>query len=203
MPMVPLTPDELRASPPTGEPANERATPIAAGPARHRSRTAARSTPALTRYLGDAAPALWGALSTVDHKIIGRRYIVTAFVFLALGGVLAAADAAAAGAAGSAAARPRPLQSDLHHARREHDVPVRRAGDGGDGGLSRAADGRHAQHRLPAAQRVLLLDLSRRRHPALDRLRARHGTGCRLVRLCAAVRARNMAPASAPTSGRR
>ena len=29
------------------------------------------------------------ALSTVDHKIIGRRYIITAFVFLALGGVLA------------------------------------------------------------------------------------------------------------------
>ena len=33
-------------------------------------------------------PGLWGALTTVDHKIIGRRYIVTAFVFLALGGVL-------------------------------------------------------------------------------------------------------------------
>jgi len=32
---------------------------------------------------------LWGALATVDHKIIGRRYITTAFVFLALGGVLA------------------------------------------------------------------------------------------------------------------
>jgi cytochrome c oxidase subunit I len=31
---------------------------------------------------------LWGILSTVDHKIIGRRYIVTAFVFLALGGLL-------------------------------------------------------------------------------------------------------------------
>src|ERR1700709_1556844 len=31
----------------------------------------------------------WGALSTVDHKIIGRRYIITAFVFLALGGILA------------------------------------------------------------------------------------------------------------------
>jgi cytochrome c oxidase subunit I len=31
----------------------------------------------------------WGSLTTVDHKIIGRRYIVTAFVFLALGGVLA------------------------------------------------------------------------------------------------------------------
>lgn len=34
---------------------------------------------------------LWGALSTVDHKIIGRRYIATAFVFLLPGGVLALA----------------------------------------------------------------------------------------------------------------
>src|ERR1700716_4465654 len=33
--------------------------------------------------------SLGGALATVDHKIIGRRYIVTAFVFLALGGILA------------------------------------------------------------------------------------------------------------------
>ncbi|RFB85854.1 cytochrome c oxidase subunit I [Rhizobium leguminosarum bv. trifolii] len=34
---------------------------------------------------------LLGALSTVDHKIIGRRYIATAFVFLMLGGILALA----------------------------------------------------------------------------------------------------------------
>jgi cytochrome c oxidase subunit I+III len=34
-------------------------------------------------------PGFWGALTTVDHKIIGRRYILTAFVFLFLGGVLA------------------------------------------------------------------------------------------------------------------
>ena len=33
---------------------------------------------------------LWGFLTTVDHKIIGRRYILTAFIFLALGGILAA-----------------------------------------------------------------------------------------------------------------
>ena len=32
---------------------------------------------------------VWGALTTVDHKIIGLRYIITAFVFLAMGGVLA------------------------------------------------------------------------------------------------------------------
>ncbi|MBV9829358.1 MAG: cytochrome c oxidase subunit I [Alphaproteobacteria bacterium] len=31
----------------------------------------------------------WGWLTTVDHKLIGRRYLVTAFVFLLLGGVLA------------------------------------------------------------------------------------------------------------------
>ena len=36
-------------------------------------------------------PGFWGALSTVDHKIIARRYIVTAFVFLLLGGLLAIA----------------------------------------------------------------------------------------------------------------
>ncbi len=48
--------------------------------------------PALEAALAETwkTPAgFWGALATVDHKIIGRRYIFTAFVFLALGGVLA------------------------------------------------------------------------------------------------------------------
>ncbi|MGO4834697.1 cbb3-type cytochrome c oxidase subunit I, partial [Rhizobiaceae sp. 2RAB30] len=31
---------------------------------------------------------VWHTLSEVDHKVIGRRYITTAFVFLALGGLL-------------------------------------------------------------------------------------------------------------------
>src|SRR6185312_15043602 len=48
----------------------------------------AELAPRLTRTWR-TPPGLWGALTTVDHKIIGRRYIVTAFVFLALGGVLA------------------------------------------------------------------------------------------------------------------
>jgi cytochrome c oxidase subunit I len=34
-------------------------------------------------------PGLWGWLSSVDHKDIGARYTVTAFVFLTLGGILA------------------------------------------------------------------------------------------------------------------
>jgi cytochrome c oxidase subunit I len=32
-----------------------------------------------------------GSLSSVDHKVIGRRYIITAFIFLFLGGLLAVA----------------------------------------------------------------------------------------------------------------
>ena len=32
---------------------------------------------------------IWGWLTTVDHKEIGRRYIVTALVFLFLGGIAA------------------------------------------------------------------------------------------------------------------
>jgi cytochrome c oxidase subunit I+III len=36
-------------------------------------------------------PGLLGALMTIDHKRVGRRFIVTAFVFFLLGGLLAAA----------------------------------------------------------------------------------------------------------------
>ncbi|MDR6758636.1 cytochrome c oxidase subunit 1 [Mycoplana sp. BE70] len=36
-------------------------------------------------------PGFWRAIATVDHKVIARRYIVTAFVFLILGGLLAMA----------------------------------------------------------------------------------------------------------------
>jgi len=36
----------------------------------------------------DRPPGVWGWLSTTDHKEIGRRYLVTAFVFMALGGEL-------------------------------------------------------------------------------------------------------------------
>ena len=43
----------------------------------------------LSRTWGTTA-SLIGRLSTVDHKIVGRRYLLTALVFLLLGGVLAA-----------------------------------------------------------------------------------------------------------------
>ncbi len=44
----------------------------------------------LSRTWG-TSPGFWGAIATVDHKVIARRYIATAFVFLILGGLLALA----------------------------------------------------------------------------------------------------------------
>jgi len=37
--------------------------------------------------LWETPHTLWGSLSTVDHKIIGKRYLVTAFAFLLIGGI--------------------------------------------------------------------------------------------------------------------
>src|SRR4051794_4701205 len=54
------------------------------GPALKAARLEARLERTWTR-----PPGFLGWLATVDHKEIGRRYIVTALIFLALGGVLA------------------------------------------------------------------------------------------------------------------
>jgi cytochrome c oxidase subunit I len=41
-------------------------------------------------HIWETPPGLFGVLGTVDHKKIGKRYLATAFVFLALGGIEAA-----------------------------------------------------------------------------------------------------------------
>jgi cytochrome c oxidase subunit I+III len=48
-------------------------------------------TKARLEQLWGKKPGFWGAIATVDHKIIGRRYVATAFFFLLLGGLLALA----------------------------------------------------------------------------------------------------------------
>ena len=68
--------------------------------------TASQAKPCLRREAGEAEtavleaklarvwstpPGLWGWLATTDHKMVGRRYILTAFVFLCVGGLLAVA----------------------------------------------------------------------------------------------------------------
>ena len=72
-------------------------------------------------------------LSSVDHKAIGKRSIVTAFVFFVLGGLLAALMRIQLARPDNTLPGPRPLQPDLHDARHDDDVPVRRAGDAGAG----------------------------------------------------------------------
>ena len=52
------------------------------------------TTPPLTERLArtwETPPGIMGAITTVDHKTIGKRYLVTAFVFLILGGLEATA----------------------------------------------------------------------------------------------------------------
>src|ERR1051325_11964288 len=44
-------------------------------------------TAAKLNQLWETKPGLVGWLSTVDHKELGKRYLVTAFVFLLLGGI--------------------------------------------------------------------------------------------------------------------
>jgi len=37
--------------------------------------------------LWERSPTVWGWFATVDHKEIGLRYLVTAFIFLVVGGI--------------------------------------------------------------------------------------------------------------------
>src|SRR5947209_18765459 len=64
----------------------ERAKIVPDGPNLKGAKLAARLERAWMR-----PPGILGWLATVDHKEIGRRYIITALIFLALGGVLALA----------------------------------------------------------------------------------------------------------------
>ena len=82
----------------------------------------------------------------------------------------------------------RQLQPDLHDARHDDDVSLRRARDGRHGHLSGAADARDAQRRLPAAERLRLLDVSGRRASSLRRRLHQHRSRRRLVCLSAALR---------------
>ena len=112
-------------------------------------------------------------------------------------------DAAAARQAQQRSHQRRALQRDFHDAWDDDDVPVRRAGDAGNADLFDAADGRHAGHGVPAADRFFLLHVPRRRLPFMGRVRAQYRARHRLVRLPAAIGPAIWASASAPTSGRR
>ena len=109
---------------------------------------------AAAAHLGDASPGWIGWLSTVDHKEIGMRYIVTAFVFPDPGRHRGAGDAPAAGAAEPDSADARAIRPALHDARHDDDLPLCAAGAVGLQQLSLAAAAGRARHGVPAAQRA-------------------------------------------------
>ena len=100
-----------------------------------------------------------------------------------------AAHAPAARRPGQQPAEPGEVQRDPHPARDDDGLPGRRPGLGGLRELPAAADDRRARRRLPAAERVVVLDVPVRRHRAL-RVAVLDAAGGRLVLLRAAVLAR-------------
>ena len=129
-----------------------------------------------------------GWFSYTTHQAIGLRYIVTAFIFLLVGGVEALLMRIQLAHSEQQRPRPRSLQPDLHHARHHHDVPLRRADDGRHGRLPCAADAGNAQRRLSSPQRLRVLDVRFRRPVSLLRRLHQYRTRCRLVRLYPALR---------------
>ena len=97
-----------------------------------------------------------------------------------------AADADPARRAGQHVPDAREVQPDPHDARDDDDLPGRRAGLGGLRELPGAADDRRARRRLPAPERVVVLDVPVRR-PGAVRVDVLHAAGGRLVLLRAAV----------------
>ena len=110
-----------------------------------------------------ALPQGWRIVTAVNNTVIGYFYVGTAFLFFLLAGILALLMRAAARGAEQHVPQPGDLQPDLHDARHGDDVPVRRAGGRGDGHPAAAADARRARPAVPAARRLRVLGLFRRR----------------------------------------
>ena len=75
--------------------------------------------------LWETPKTLHGLLGTVDHKELGKRYIVTALAFLVIGGVEALIMRLQLARPDKAPADAGNVQPDLHHARHDDDLLVR------------------------------------------------------------------------------
>ena len=148
----------------------------------------ARVTPAFPgprlETIWSREPGLKGWLGDVDHKEIGKRYIVTALLFLALGGMEGPGPAPAADRAGAALPYSIAVRPAVHPTWGDHDLPLRLPDPVGVFQLPLAPAAGVARHGLPAAERALLLDLLGGGDLPLFRLRGRGGAGRGLVQLC-------------------
>ena len=73
----------------------------------------------------ETPPGLFGVFGTVDHKKIGMRYLVTAFVFLAARWTRGGGDARATRATRPAPAHAGGVQPVVQHARPHDDLSLR------------------------------------------------------------------------------
>ena len=117
----------------------------------------------------ETGPGPIGWLSSVDHKEIGKRYLVTAFVFLLIGGVEALIMRVQLARPERDAADAGTVQPAVHHARRDDDLPVRAADAVGLLQLPLAAAARLARHGVPAPERAVVLGLPVRRRCSCTR----------------------------------
>ena len=105
------------------------------------------------------------------------------FLFFVLAGILALLMRTQLAVPENDLVGARHLQPALHHARHGDDVPLRRAGGGGDGGLSAAQHAGGARPALPAPLGLRVLGLFRRRpglllQPLLRRSRRTAAGSC-------------------------
>ena len=103
-------------------------------------------------------------LAAVNHSVIGLRFMVTAFVFFAIGGVLGMLTRVQLATPKRHSWMPETYNQVFTMHGVDDAVPVRHPDDRGHGGLPDAEDARHARLRLPAADRLWLLVLPVRRH---------------------------------------
>ena len=132
------------------------------------------------------SPTGWRRVTDVNNTYLGLYYIGTAILFLLLAGSPGAGDAGPARGARERLRHRRHLQPDLHHARHGDDVPLRRAGDRGRGGLPPAADAGRAGFAVPPPLGLRLLGLLLRRHGLLLQHLLGPGSRRRLVHVPAA-----------------
>ena len=92
-----------------------------------------------------------------DHKVIGIQYMVVAFIFFIIGGLMAEAMRTELALPEHAIRGRQQLQSALHPPRDDHDFPVDHPGVCGPGQLRRPADARRERYGLPEAERLLVL----------------------------------------------
>ena len=103
-------------------------------------------------------------ITSTDHKTIGYLYLITSFVWFAIGGILALLIRAELFAPGHGHLPvPRAVQPGVHDARHDHAAAVRDAAVRGLRQRDHAAADRRARRRVPAAEHARVLDVLLRR----------------------------------------